>query len=66
MRTRNLDEAMDTVSGVYRPQVTEIVGPALDISAVLGVSRAPSQPLLGLSYSTATMHEITVHDRSQR
>lgn len=53
MRTRNLDEAIDEVSKVYCPHAIEVVGPARNINAVLEVTHPTSQPLVGLSYSTA-------------
>ena len=55
MRTRNLDEGIDAVSRVHCPHPIEIVGPARNINAVLEVGHAISQPLVGLSCSTAVV-----------
>ena len=51
MRTRNLDELVDTVSKVYCPFTIKVVGRARKIEAEFNISHVTKQPLVTLSHS---------------
>jgi AraC-like DNA-binding protein len=51
MRTRDLDEAIATVTNVYCPHQVSVTGRALGIDAALDVAGSAAQPLVRLSYS---------------